>query len=60
MLYPITAEVLGSQESVTVGCVEVDVPSPVSDWARVFSEASLANEMLPEEIPAAGGVNVTV
>ena len=37
-----------------------DVTGPVNDCASDASEALLAKEMLPEELPAAGGVNVTV
>jgi hypothetical protein len=59
MLYPLTLDVLGFQESATLGGEDC-VPSPVSDCVTDESAALLRNEMLPEETPDAGGVKVTV
>jgi hypothetical protein len=59
-LYPITVEVLGFHESATLCAPDDDcVPSPVNDCRRDESEALLAKEILPDELPVAGGVKVT-
>jgi hypothetical protein len=58
-LYPITLEALGFQERATLCCPDDCVPSPVNDCVNIESEASLENEILPEEVPAVGGVNMT-
>lgn len=55
-----TVEVLGFHESATLYCPDVCVPPPVNDCCSDESEALLRKEMLPEEVPAAGGANVTV
>jgi len=58
-LYPITVDVLGSQDRETVwvdGCA----PVPLNAWDKDASDALLVNETLPEDAPAAGGVKVTV
>ena len=60
MLYPTTVEVLGSQESATLCPEDELVPLPENDCLRDASVALLVNAMLPEAVPAAGGVNVTV
>ena len=56
-----TVDVLGFQDNATP-CAEdpEDVPSPLNVCFRGVSEASLINEILPEELPAAGGANITL
>ena len=51
---------LGFQESATLCCPDDCVPAPVNDCVNDASDALLVKEMLPEEVPAAGGVKVTV
>lgn len=48
---------LGFHDSATLCCV---CALPENDWVSVESEALLRKEMLPEEVPAVGGVKVTV
>lgn len=55
-----TVEVLGSQVSDTVCGLVVCVPAPLNVCLSEASEALLIKEMLPGELPEAGGVKVTV
>ena len=59
-LYPATVEVLGFHVSETLWVLVVCVPEPLNACFNDESEALLTKEMLPGELPAAGGVNVTV
>jgi hypothetical protein len=59
-LYPATVEVLGSHVSETLCELVVCVPAPLKVCLSDASEALLTKEMLPGELPAADGVNVTV
>ena len=51
---------LGFQVSETVCGLVVCVPAPLNVCLSEASEALLIKEMLPAELPAAGGVKVTV
>jgi len=59
MLYPtMLGDVLAVQERTTL-CIGVGVPDPLNESAGEF-EALLTKESVPEAVPVACGVNVTV